>query len=234
MPSSASSRDDGSAPALAAALEASELDRRRIARELHDHLGQTLAAANIALDTARITGAGSELLDEAQHAVQESARTTREFTFALRAPQLIEKGVGQALRAFAQGISERRDDAPAYHFDVSEGRWSPALEAALYRIGQEALRNCVQHAAARNVGVSLVDVGGDITLIFADDGRGFDTGYVSGDAVTRQFGLRIVAALARSFSGASTVKSAPGQGTTIAVTLFDPSARRRKHANRQD
>jgi two-component system sensor histidine kinase UhpB len=156
------------------ALDAQERERRRLARELHDELGQTLTGIMLLLDgVAR--EAPPDLLPSVEQ-LQESSRgaveKTRDLARGLRPAALDEFGLRSALTTLAEGFAERTglrvrrtlaDDLPELE---------PEQDLAIYRTAQESLTNVVRHAEATAVALSLSAVNGDVVLSVADDGRG--------------------------------------------------------------
>jgi two-component system, NarL family, sensor histidine kinase UhpB len=147
------------------ALAAQEGERRRIARELHDEVGQALTAAMLRLDTAEV--------DEAREGLREALEEVREIARRLRPEALDDLGLSNALRALVAGMarSARLDVTP----EIAAGL--PSLtgeqELVVYRVAQEALTNAVRHSGAETVRFSLTSEADEVLLAVADDGRGF-------------------------------------------------------------
>ena len=153
-------------------------ERRRIAREIHDGLGQELAAAKMILDgilakdtspsKLRAAGDASQLMDRAIQQV-------RSISHLLHPPLLDEVGLVSALRWFLEGLSERSGIVLRLEVDPPDlARLKSELETAIFRIVQEALTNMFRHAGAHNGVVSLVDKGGSIVVTVRDDGKGIE------------------------------------------------------------
>ncbi|MDT3736391.1 MAG: sensor histidine kinase [Denitratisoma sp.] len=171
-------------------LEMQEAERRHIARELHDEIGQSLTAIKLNLEalarriddekarglTAEIAGVAGQVLDQ-----------VRRLSLDLRPPQLDDLG----LRAALQWLVKRhtREDGPAIELTAPESlpRIGSAAETACFRVAQEALTNILRHAEATSVHIELKEDGGQFCLDVRDDGRGFD----------------LAAARARALEGAS-------------------------------
>jgi signal transduction histidine kinase len=182
-------------------IEVQEQERRRLARELHDELGQTLNA--IKLDAL---------------ALPESAVARRIAGNADRAPALDELGLAAALEAC---VARWRDSYPGLDVQLSLGgrleELGETMNLALYRIVQEALTNCVRHAGARHFYIDLTRGprrGAKLLLEMRDDGGGFATG--TAGAGTGLTGMRERVAL---LGGRFELLSAVGQGVTIRVEL---------------
>ena len=160
-------------------IEAQEDERRRIARELHDQIGQVLTVVKMNLHTAQRvcdeTEVASYIRDNIE-AVDEALRLVRDLSVDLRPPLLDDFGLVTALRWYVDRYAKRTGiDA-----DVSIGlkdaneRFSRELETACFRIAQEALTNVVRHARAKRVCVRLAKENNLLTLLISDDGMGFD------------------------------------------------------------
>jgi signal transduction histidine kinase len=212
---------------LVQAIQASNLERRRIAADLHDTVVQDMTG--ISLSLAAAAGEPGRLDDEAVRSLlQRTAASTRHVIRRLRSllvdiypPNLQAEGLAAALSDLVEPLTER---GLATTLDAPDAlRLSPAAEQVVFRSAQEALRNVAEHAGAHAVSVSLSadDGAGTATLVVEDDGRGF----TPGDAAARQagghFGLTLLADAAADLGGRLDVASAPGQGTR--VTLEVPS-----------
>jgi two-component system NarL family sensor kinase len=198
-------------------LEASEVERRQIASDLHDGVVQDLAGVAYALSAvARQPGASERgLVEEAAGTVRGSMRALRSLIVDIYPPNLGEEGLVSALsdlltRTEARGVSAA--------LDVSGlDRTLPDAAAGLvYRAAQEALRNVVNHAGASTVSVRLSASDGAAVLEVTDDGRGFDD---SADAPAGHVGLRALSGLVADAGGSLAVRSTPGTGTTVRMEL---------------
>jgi len=163
------------------AIEASEAERRRWARELHDETLQDLASLKMILSTARRSDdpvrVGS-ILDQATEQLTLGIASLRQLITDLRPPILDEAGVQPALEHLVDRLAVVSDLDVRMNIDLAfEGgrrsfRLAPAVEDALYRVVQEALNNVVKHAGATRVDVTIVEANGRIDLRIADDGVG--------------------------------------------------------------
>jgi PAS domain S-box-containing protein len=214
-------------------LEAEEAERRRLARELHDQLGQELTAFRLGLDDAlRLVGPieragdGHERLRArlaALHALADRMTVgTRSIALALRPPELDDAGLEDALATYVNEWAERYGvsaETVATGFDDDRG--VPAdIASALYRIAQEALNNVAKHARATQVSV-IVDRSDDaVRLIVEDDGTGFDVEAVRDPARReRRLGLAGMQERASLGGGSLVIESSPGAGTTLYVVF---------------
>jgi len=192
-----------------------ETERLRIARDLHDGVGQTVTALQVELELAR-----REPDDAAGHLAQATRLAdqvldeTRAAVFALRPPQLDDQSLDQALRACAEDFEVRTGTPTAVRVEGAIGAVPEDTAAALLRILQEALTNASRHAAAREVAVVLRRQAGALTLLVSDDGQGFDPGQQQAGA-----GLRGIRERAAALGGAARIDSVAGQGTRLEVRL---------------
>ncbi len=180
-------------------LAAREAERRRIARHLHDELGQELAAARWAIAAGDQEGA-ERILARAVEAMRTLARE-------LRPPLLDELGLGPALRALGERVSGAT--ALTVEVDAPEERFPPEVEVAAFRVVQEALENARRHSGARRVAVRVGRSGETLIGEVADDGRGLPSHAPGG------LGLPGMEEWVRSLGGELRLRSDPGRGTTV-------------------
>jgi signal transduction histidine kinase len=207
---------DERAKLLNRAIEASDLERRRIARDLHDGVVQDLAGVSYSLSAAA-EGAPAPLdaaLRNAAAETRQGIRQLRTLLVEIYPPELHRAGLSAALgdlltASEARGIEATLDVDP----EIELGRDSEAL---FYRVAQEAVRNVIKHAGARHVGVRVGRKNGKVQLLVEDDGRGFDPERLDGDG---HFGLRMLADLARDSGGKLEIDSSPGTGSRVTVEV---------------
>jgi len=153
-------------------------ERRRLAQDLHDGLGQDLAAVKMMLDGSlqkRPTEWKMNALAEAGEIVNRTIQQVRTMSHLLHPPLLDEGGLMLALRCYLDGIAERSDIGTSLKLEPNEfPRLTPQLERTIFRIVQEALTNVFRHSAARNVHVGLTLRDGALALTVKDDGKGLD------------------------------------------------------------
>jgi signal transduction histidine kinase/ligand-binding sensor domain-containing protein len=205
-------------------LEAAKEDeRRRIARELHDEMGQALTAAKITIDLAeRAAGGGSghREMEGASSLIDRIIDRVRDLSLDLRPPLLDERGLVPALRGYLEAQSRRSGVGIAIEAQDGIGRLSPELEIAAFRVVQEAVTNALRHAAASRIEVRLARAGERIELAVQDDGRGFDIDAALARAAQgRHLGLLGIRERVETLGGRVEFRSAPGQGAEIRATL---------------
>jgi signal transduction histidine kinase len=157
-------------------IEVQEDERREIARELHDEIGQALSLVKIKLQqAARLHGHDMEaLLEDCIEIADYTLKQVRDMSLDLRPPLLDDLGLVAAL----EWTLQRREQAAGWQTtivaDPLPKRLAPEIETACFRIAQEALTNVTRHAQAKVVEMRLRIVGGELELAVRDDGRGFD------------------------------------------------------------
>ena len=153
-------------------------ERRRIAREIHDGLGQELAAAKMILDgilAKDSSPAMRKVAAEASQLVDRAIQQVRTISHLLHPPLLDEVGLVSALRWFLEGLSDRSGIKVRLDVDPPDlERLKSELETAIFRIVQEALTNMFRHSGARNGSVSVVEKEGRIMVTVRDDGKGIE------------------------------------------------------------
>jgi len=151
-------------------------ERRRFARELHDSIGQELAAAKIMLDTMQrhsaMNGHG-KIAAEASQVIDRAIRQVRSISHLLHPPLLDEGGLVSAMRWFLEGVKERSGIETTLSLHPTEfPRLTPQLERAVFRIVQEALTNVFRHSGARKAGVIIRQKDTKLMVQVLDDGKG--------------------------------------------------------------
>ncbi len=208
------------AHASASLLRAAEIERGRIARELHDETGQVLTAIKFELAELERTlsgaGLGTDAVDRARDLTGRALESIRATARGLRPAVLDDLGLVPALRALSEDFAGRA--GVGVHLDAVPLPASPApeVEVAVYRVFQEALTNVARHAAATRVEARLAADGGELVLVIEDDGRGFEPGPGAGAGHAGLTGMRerVVGA-----GGRFQVTSTPGRGVRLEVRL---------------
>jgi signal transduction histidine kinase len=194
-------------------IRTQEEERRRIARELHEEIAQTLAAAQIT-EMLAVDGSGGP---DAKNLglLRRTIDQIRDLTLDLRPATLDDFGIVEAIRSHLAAVSLRTGLALRLDADPGIGRLLPELETACFRVAQEAVANAVRHAQAREVRVRLRHAGRKLTLTVADDGRGFDLAAAAGPG----FGIPLMRERAALAGGRLRVLSNPGEGTVVRMIL---------------
>jgi PAS domain S-box-containing protein len=198
-----------------------EDERRRIARELHDSLGQFLSALNLRMWMVEQTmDFGAEVMKDMRQLHQMVGEIERELdrlTMELRPPALDDFGLPEAIRRYAEEWSRTTGIPVDVYASIAQGeRLEFTAETAVYRIVQEALTNVLKHAQASAVSIVLERQRADLRLIVEDDGVGFEPQVVRGGRRLGLVGIRERAALT---GGWVDIESAPAAGTTLFVQI---------------
>jgi signal transduction histidine kinase len=208
-------------------VTAQEEERRRISRELHDHLGQYLGTMMLCLKTLRPAASGAATRDGLQRLEELTGRLVEEvhhLAWELRPAALDHLGLQAALHNYAEKWSERSGVAVDFHGGgLERQRLPPEVETTVYRIVQEALTNVLKHAAARRVSVIVERRREHVLVIVEDDGRGFDAEAIAcAPAAARSLGLLGMRERAALVGGALDFDSAPGGGATVRARIPVP------------
>ncbi len=199
-------------------------ERNRLAREIHDTLAQGLTATTLQLESAdAMLDAGStperarEPLRRALSLTQSNLEEARRSVLDLRAAPLEGRSLSGALEVLVGRWETETETGIGAHYAAVNGArpLPPRVEVALYRICQEALANVARHAGAESVDVRLVATPEQVRLVVEDDGRGFDASETSGE----RHGLVGINERARMLGGSFEVRSSPGAGTRVEVTV---------------
>jgi signal transduction histidine kinase len=211
-------------------LQVQEAERRQIARELHDEIGQALTALKInmqALQRVLSEEAMVRRVDESIAIIDQTLRQVRDLSLQLRPSLLDDLGLGSALRWYVTRLAERTGIEGKVTIENSESRYGPEIETTGFRVAQEALTNVVRHAQAKHIWVGLRHTLKELELVVRDDGRGFDVAATHERAVHGQ-SLGILGMQERILlaGGELEITSTPGQGTEVRARLpLDPSLR---------
>ena len=200
-------------------------EHRRIARELHDGLGQELAVAKIVLDGTLQQGSQEAIqraCSEAAVIIDRAIQQVRSMSHLLHPPLLDEVGLLSAISWYADGLTERSGIQTFLEVQPSEfPRLSPDMETAIFRIVQEALTNVFRHAGATRVWITLTQRGVQTIVTVRDDGRGVATKVAELHPNSLGVGIRGIKQRAREFGGELRIANSD-PGTIVEVTI--PSA----------
>ena len=207
-------------------IHAQEEERRRIARELHDQMGQDLTALNLGLKSLQEAAPDKlqALVRPLQELAIQSARDLHRVALELRPSALDDLGLVKAVRNLAETWSTHCGIA----VDVESGRYTPSgisaeMKTTLYRIIQEALNNVAKHSGAKHVSIILDRAENHARAIIEDDGRGFEPAKPRRKANHKGgLGLSGIEERLSGLRGNLQVESSPGQGTTLVVRIPIP------------
>jgi len=202
-------------------VEAEEAERRRIARELHDGVGQNLSVLSMSLETALDKIQVPEVrarLGDSLALIASTVQAIESVMADLRPPLLEEYGLGAALERHAAEFSRRTGIAVSFEDEAKDGARSLRVETAvaLFRIAQEALNNVAKHAGAKRVRMALALQGLDAVVSISDDGCGFDPSAAA--ARPQRWGMKTMRERAEAAGGRIDIFSSQGKGTSVVAS----------------
>jgi signal transduction histidine kinase len=199
-------------------VEAQELERRRLARELHDETGQALTSILLglkALEERTADPASRAATEELRELVVSTLQDVRRLAVELRPSALDDFGLVAALERLTASFTEQTGISVDFQTALADERLPEEVETALYRIVQESLTNVVKHARARRVSILLARKGGTVKAVVEDDGQGFDTV----EQTSEGYGLVGMRERLALLGGRLEVESGRDGGTTIAAEV---------------
>lgn len=200
-------------------IEVQETERRQIARELHDEIGQCLTALKINLEGLQRTAREPAVVNRIADSVELSAHTlaqVRRLSVDLRPSQLDDLGLDPAVRSILNRQAATGNFVAHYDSDIGSAILSGQVETACFRVCQEALTNIIKHANAQNVWIRIELRGKKLQLRVRDDGKGFDPEHRKARAMAGEsFGLVGMQERAMLAGGQLEIHSTPGQGTEV-------------------
>ena len=199
-------------------VQAQELERRRLARELHDETGQALTSILLGLkplEEALADHPTLAALAELREHVVSALQDVRRLAVELRPAVLDDFGLVSALERLTDSFAEQKEIRVDFHSALGETRLPSEVETTLYRVVQEALTNIVKHANAQSVSISIARRGSSVAAVVEDDGEGFDPRKTRDEGIGL-LGMRERLAL---LDGRLEVESRPGAGTTVVAEV---------------
>jgi signal transduction histidine kinase len=203
--------------ALRRVVSAQELERQRLARELHDETGQALTSILLGLksvEDAKSASEASAAAGELRELVVTTLQDVRRLAVELRPKALDDFGLVSAIERLVETFREQTGIQVDLEPRLGKERLPPDVETTLYRITQEALTNVVKHAQARRVSIVLTRRDGSISAVIEDDGRGFE-----GEAGENGLGLLGMRERIALVGGRLSLESSPGSGTTLSIEV---------------
>ena len=203
-------------------VELQEEERRKLARELHDRVGQNLTALNVNLTVLRselpseAAQRSDRRFDDCMKLLEITGDVISNVLAELRPPMLASFGLLASLRWYATQFTQRTGIATHVHGAELSPRLSEEIEIALFRIAQEALSNVTKHAHATEVSILLEERGAHVCLTIVDNGVGFDSAQ---PRETVRWGLSTMKERAEAVGGMLRVDSAPQRGTRVVAEV---------------
>jgi PAS domain S-box-containing protein len=204
---------------------AEEQERRRIAADLHDHIGQSLALTRLQLATARKGLPKNDKRDaqfnEISQALLQAIQDTRNLIFELSSPSLNELGLGAAIKEWVEEQVENKHGLQTEFLDDAQGvELGDDMRAILYRNVRELLTNSIKHADAKTVSVALKGTANQLTITIQDDGKGFDPEETPQNARSPgSFGLFSIQERMADLGGEFEIVSQPGTGSKVTLRV---------------
>jgi len=206
--------------------EAEEVERRRIARELHDQVGQNLTVVGINLNVLRsllpaesMNPVPSRLLEDSATLVEQTTEYTRSLMSDLRPPDMDDYGLVASIRWYGKRFSMRTGVEVVMEGKEIHPRPAAAIENNLFRIVQEVLTNISKHARAGTVRIDIDSTEGKLRLRIMDDGVGFDPSRLKEAGEHHGWGLMTMAERAEMIGGRFSLESRTGRGTIVSVEV---------------
>ena len=205
---------------------AQELEKRRLARELHDRVSSSLTAIGLSLGLIEkqpprdIALTVKERLSGISALLKETMSHAREISHDLHPAVLGYAGVVAALEDYGRKFSAHTGIDVLVVGEDREIRLPPEMEIALYRIAQEALTNCAKHAGATSITIELDGDSERVAFAISDDGKGFDASRLSSNGNAQGLGLLSMRERAEAIGGRLTLTAMPGTGTRISVEIY--------------
>jgi two-component system sensor histidine kinase DegS len=215
-------------------LRAQEEERKKISRELHDVIAQTLAGINVYLASLKVKATVNAVglsrdIARTQRLVEKSVDIVHRFARELRPTVLDDLGIIPALHAYLKAFTARTRVGVRFTAAAGVEQLNGNKRTVLYRVAQEALTNVAKHAAASRVSVSLQQTPGAVLLEVHDDGKSFAVERVLQAGRIHRLGLIGMRERVEMVGGSFSVESAPGQGTVVRAQVPFSLARASRH-----
>jgi len=204
-------------------MRVQEEDRNRIARELHDELGQLLTAARLELSPLLKNGAGPEsvaCVERVMALLDRTVGSVRRIAYELRPPLLTEFGLAPAIEVEVSAFQRRTGIECEMSIGSPEIELDPERSTAIFRVVQEALTNIARHAHATRVEIRLRQSPSEVLLDVRDNGRGITAAELENP---RSLGLLGMRERVHQFGGTVHIQRVSGRGTIVAVRIPFPS-----------
>jgi signal transduction histidine kinase len=202
-----------------AIIETEEKERVRIARELHDGIGQQIVAAKLnlnALEDVITNEVAQQQLNKSMELMDDIAKELRSISHNMIPSVLIRSGLKEAVQEFAYKLDA--GNRLKVHCDIVgfDERIDSKIETVLYRVLQEITANCIKHASASNMHIQLIEYPSYLLMLIQDDGKGFDVEQMIDQS---GLGLKNIMSRIEFLNGTVNIDSMPGNGTTIIIEI---------------
>jgi two-component system sensor histidine kinase DegS len=204
-------------------LEGQEEERKRIAMDIHDGIGQMLTSLKFQIESINVKneGAASAKIAEVEALIKDVIKEVRKVTFNLKPTVLGDYGLQAGLNVFITEIGKLVSIPMVLHTGEEIERLPQKIENNIFRIIQEAINNSIKYSQATRIDVHLGQSDGGLVAIVRDDGQGFDTGIIESRSVNIESGRGFFNMYERTeyVNGKLEITSAPGKGTTVQLTV---------------
>ena len=203
-------------------IEGKDRERKRMARELHDSLGQSLTAASLSIDfimnnKEQLSPAAWEHLSNGQSHLKEAIEETRNISHDLLPRTVEDFGLIPGIRNLVSNIQKTTTIKLYFFENIGDFKMGQEQELHIYRIVQEAVNNSLKHSECSRIDLQLIRHDNTLTITIEDNGKGFNKEEI--EKTHSGFGLRNIEIRSKALSGEFSIESAPGKGTTIIVEL---------------
>jgi len=203
-------------------FQSQELERRRIARELHDEAGQALTGINFTLETigkglAAESDSTRQLIDDVKKQINHTYQGIRRLSYTLHPALLSDLGLEPALDSYMTGIAKHTEMKIDFKMVGFKKRLDPEIETVIYRLSQEALTNTLKHSGAGHFKLSIIKSYPHIIFAAKDDGVGFDSSEFIKHKDT--LGLLSMRERASMLGGSFSLRASKGKGTHIRIKI---------------
>lgn len=201
-----------------AIIEAEEKERIRIARELHDGIGQQLSAAkmNLSAFESSVSDSHKTSYQNLIHLVDDAVKEIRTISHNMMPNALLRSGLSSAIREFVSKLSITDELKIDLQIIGLNDRLSASTETVLYRVIQECVSNIIKHAEASHINIQLMKYDNHLNLVIEDNGKGFNTENIDN---AEGIGLRNIQSRVQYLNGTINIDSMHGRGTTIVVDV---------------
>ena len=207
---------------MSAIVTGQEKERKRIAKELHDGLGQYLSAANYNLDTlefqTKADARQKKTVLSVRRIIENAIEELKAISRNLHPRVLENQGLSGAITTLCETIGSSNNLKIQTHIDDFEPRLPYPMEMGLYRIVQELVNNMLKHARAKEVNLQLVRHRNSLLLLMEDDGVGFQTSGLN-EYKFEGLGIRNIITQVKALNGIYHFDSSPGKGTSITIEI---------------
>ncbi|MDB5025203.1 MAG: sensor histidine kinase [Mucilaginibacter sp.] len=211
-------QDEKQIDLLNAVFETQETERKRLAEDLHDSVGQVLSAIKLnlhRLNKVNKNAAPKDLLADTRKLTDECIQEIRNIIHNVLPPVLTDFGLMDALQALCDKLGQNTDIRITFTKNLADERFPSEIELTLYRMAQELFGNAVKHSGASSIQLSLTKDANWLAMSFSDNGKGFDM-----DHVTHGFGLKNLQSRARLINGKIVTYAKPLNGTLTTIMVM--------------